>query len=159
MEKVRENLNNKVIKILGAFWVLFHLFMLITSKNIFTYFISWNDFWFFNNWKHYDHYEMGYEDFNLWMEGKPIPNAHYYKHYDISEFTLYVLLPLFVFFAIRYKKTGKLLGTNLKFNSTKKDERLDLESQLKKLNQLKDDGLIDENDYKEMKSKILKDSF
>lgn len=128
--------NPKTKKLIGFIWILFHFFMLLTSRDIFVYHISWGDFWLFDDWETYDHYILRRNN-----------------HYDISEFTLYVIIPLLIIYGRKYLKGEKIQF--LKLNSSKKSNEDDLINDLKKYKELFDLGIISEDEFLAIKKKLL----
>ena len=131
------SISKKIKNILGLIWVLFHLFMLFTSENIFDYRISWEDFWIFNNWKDYTYSNYGYGG-----------------RYDISEFIIYVIIPILIIFGRKYIKGEKILISDLS-SSIKKTNTDDRINDLKKYKELFDLGVISEEEFTEIKKKLL----
>lgn len=131
------SISKKIKNILGLIWVLFHLFMLSTSENIFDYMISWEDFWIFNNWKDYTYSNYGYGG-----------------RYDISEFVIYVIIPIVIIHGRKYIKSEKILISDLSstIKKTNTDDRI---NDLKKYKELFDLGVISEEEFNEIKKKLL----
>jgi hypothetical protein len=129
------SISRKIKNILWLIWVLFHLFMLFTSKNIFDYSISWADFWIFNEWDPHE-YSM------------------YADHYDISEFIIYVIIPALIIFGRKYIKGEKILISNIS-SSIKRTNTDDRINDLKKYKELFDLGVISEEEFSEIKKKLL----
>ena len=132
-----KSINPKTKKLIGIIWVLFHLFMLFTSENIFDYSISWEDFWIFNNWIDYTYSNYGYGG-----------------RYDISEFIIYVIIPLLIIYGRKYIKGEKILISDLSssIKQTNTDDRI---NDLKKFKELFDLGVISEEEFTEIKKKLL----
>lgn len=131
------SISKKTKNILGLIWMLFHLFMLITSKNVFEYRISWNHFWVFTNWT----------DYSLYWEG-------YGGKYDITEFIFYVVIPFLLIFIHKYFKGEDFLF--FKFKSIEKKSTKDvIINDLKKYKELYDLGVISDEEFSEIKKKLL----
>ena len=135
--EIFKSINPKTKKLIGIIWVLFHLFMLFTSENIFDYWISWEDFWIFNNWIDYTYSNYGYGG-----------------RYDISEFIIYVIIPLLIIYGRKYIKGEKILISDLSssIKQTNTDDRI---NDLKKFKELFDLGVISEEEFTEIKKKLL----
>jgi hypothetical protein len=133
--EISSKINPKTKNLIGFIWILFHLLMLLTSNEIFEYRISWVDFWFFDSWENYD-------------------QMYYKSHYDISEFIVYVIIPLIIVFGRKYLKGEAIL--NLKMTpstvKTNTDEQI---NDLKKYKELFDLGVISEEEFVELKKKLL----
>jgi predicted transcriptional regulator len=98
---------------------------------------TWKDFWFFNNWKT----EIGFK---------------FDHYYDISEFTIYAILPTLFLFGKRYL-SGNLF-INKKGISDENDSNLNFDTkinQLKKIKELYDLGVITEMEFEDLKKKLL----
>jgi hypothetical protein len=132
-----KSINPKTKKLMGIIWFIFHLFMLFTSENIFDYRISWEDFWIFNNWKDYNYSNYGYGG-----------------RYDISEFIIYVILPILIIYGRKYLKGEKILNFDMN-SSIKKTTTDDRINDLKKYKELFDLGVISEEEFTEIKKKLL----
>ncbi len=135
LSETTKNINPKTKNLIGITWILFHLFMLLTSNEIFEYRISWESFWFFNEWEGYGYRGNKY-------------------HYDISEFMFYVIIPFVIIYGRKYIKGEKILKFDLN-TSTKNsttDERI---NELKKYKELFDLGVISEEEFTEIKKKLL----
>lgn len=133
--EIFKSINPKTKRLIGIIWVLFHLFMLLTSENIFEYSISWEDFWFFNEWEDYQY-------------------RQYRNHYDISEFITYVIIPILVIYGRKYVRGEKILNSDLN-SSIKKSNTDDRINDLKKYKELFDLGVISEAEFTEIKKKLL----
>jgi hypothetical protein len=126
----------KAFNLLSFIWILFHLFMFLTSYNIVDYNISWEDFWFFNEWENYKSDVDGI-------------------HYDISEFIIYVIIPLIIIFGRKYLKGERFFNSGL-ITVNNKTSNIDAQiSDLKKYKELFDLGVISEDEFVEFKKKLI----
>lgn len=82
-----KNIDSKKINLFVLIWSIFHLLLLINSKDILIdkYTWSWKNFWVFTDWESYMYY------------------------YDISEFVFYALFPVLFIFGRRYLRGEKLI--------------------------------------------------
>ena len=133
--EISKKINPRTKKLIGFIWVIFHLFMLLTSENIFNYKISWEDFWIFNDWENYQYRGYG-------------------SHYDIFEFIIYVIIPVIVIFGRKYLRNESIFANeNIKLTKTSTvDDKI---NDLKKYKELFDLGVISEEEFAEIKKKLL----
>ena len=135
-----KNMNVRVKNIIFVVWILFHIFLLLSfDSNVGFREVqyTWKDFWFFNNWKT----EIGFK---------------FDHYYDISEFTIYAILPTLFLFGKRYL-SGNLF-INKKGISDENDSNLNFDTkinQLKKIKELYDLGVITEMEFEDLKKKLL----
>jgi hypothetical protein len=131
------NRARKAFNLFGIIWVLFHLFMLLTSEDIFKYSISWKGFWFFDYFA--DSYNRPYG---------------YDSHYDITEFSIYVIIPLVIFFGRKYLNGEQLSSFKVRASMMKSNTDVQI-NDIKKYKELFDLGVISEAEFIEQKRKIL----
>jgi hypothetical protein len=131
------NRAKKAFNLLGIIWILFHLFMLLTSRDIFEYRISWNDLWLFDNFTDYYNGPAGYK-----------------SHYDITEFSIYVIIPLVMFFGKKYLNGEQLFSFKVRASIMKSNMDVQF-NELKKYKELFDLGVLSEAEFIEEKRKIL----
>ena len=142
--KVKQYVNSidsKIKNLIFAIWILFHVFLLIISDNSiessFRYPFEWEGFWIFDRW-----------------------SVDYGLHYDLFEFTLYVIIPLIFVLGRKY-----LNGELFKSNSPELQETIvapeinnSIDKQindLKKMKELLDLGVISEEEFTEFKKKLM----
>lgn len=131
------NRARKAFNLFGIIWVLFHLFMLLTSEDIFKYSISWKGFWFFDYFA--DSYNRPYG---------------YDSHYDITEFSIYVIIPLVIVFGKKYLNGEQLSSFKVRASMMKSNTDVQI-NDIKKYKELFDLGVISEAEFIEQKRKIL----
>ena len=131
------NRARKAFNLFGIIWVLFHLFMLLTSEDIFKYSISWKGFWFFDYFA--DSYNRPYG---------------YDSHYDITEFSIYVIIPLVIVFGKKYLNGEQLSSFKVRASMMKSNTDVQI-NDIKKYKKLFDLGVISEAEFIEQKRKIL----
>ena len=122
---------------------MFHVFLLLISEYSidvsFRQPFEWEDFWIFNNWS---------------FDSDP---SH---HYDLFEFTLYVIIPLIVVLGRKYLN-GELFkseSTEQKENNVAPEITSSIDKQindLKKMKELLDLGVISEEEFTEFKKKLM----
>lgn len=138
-QKIKIEDSNRVRKafnLFGIIWVLFHVFMLMTSREVLDYRISWNDLWLFDNFEDYYREPPGYK-----------------SHYDITEFSIYVIIPLVIVFGKKYLNGEQL--SSFKIASMIKSNTDVQINDIKKYKELFDLGVISEAEFIEQKRKIL----
>lgn len=131
------NKAKKALNLLGVIWILFHLFMLMTSREVLDYRISWNDLWLFDNFEDYYREPPGYK-----------------SHYDITEFSIYVIIPLVIIFGKKYLNGEQLFSFKVRTSIMKSNTDIQF-NELKKYKELFDLGVISEAEFIEEKRKIL----
>lgn len=131
------NRARKAFNLFGIIWVLFHVFMLMTSREVLDYRISWNDLWLFDNFEDYYREPPGYK-----------------SHYDITEFSIYVIIPLVIVFGKKYLNGEQLSSFKVRSSMMKSNTDVQI-NDIKKYKELFDLGVISESEFMEQKRKIL----
>jgi hypothetical protein len=133
--EIPQAMDQRKKSLVGIIWILFHLFLLLTSKDILYYRLTWEDFWFFNNWTDYD-------------------SSFFGSHYDITEFMIYVITPLIIILGRRYLRGQEVFpwGTSYPKDAVSVDQQA---TDLKKIKELYDLGILTETEFIEMKNKLL----
>lgn len=131
------NRARKAFNLFGIIWVLFHVFMLMTSREVLDYRISWNDLWLFDNFEDYYREPPGYK-----------------SHYDITEFSIYVIIPLVIVFGKKYLNGEQLSSFKVRASIIKSNTDVQI-NDIKKYKELFDLGVISEAEFIEQKRKIL----
>lgn len=129
--EIPKSMDQRTKTFLGIVWILFHLFLLITSHDILYYRLTWEDFWIFDEW-----------------------GEHYQYRYDVSEFMIYVIIPLVIIYGRRYLRGQRVFS----IESTSSNDTVSVDQQvndLKKYKELYDLGVITEAEFIELKNKLL----